>query len=60
MLAHKFVCRGTIEERIDDLIRSKQQLVQDVLEGGAEINLTGLSDAELLDLVRLDIHAVKE
>ena len=60
VLAHKFVCRGTIEERIDDLIRSKQQLVQDVLEGGAEINLTGLSDAELLDLVRLDIHAVKE
>lgn len=58
VLAHKFVCRGTIEERIDALIRSKQQLAQDVLEGGAEINLTELSDAELLDLVRLDIHAI--
>ncbi|MBW4047503.1 MAG: DEAD/DEAH box helicase [Proteobacteria bacterium] len=57
VLVHKFVCRGTIEERIDDLIRSKQQLVQDVLEGGAEINLTEMSDAELLNLVRLDVHS---
>lgn len=58
VLVHKFVCRGTIEDRIDELIRSKQQLVQDVLEGGAEIHLTELSDAELLDLVKLDIHSI--
>ncbi len=60
VLAHKFVCRGTIEERIDDLIRSKQQLAQDVLEGGTEINLTEMSDAALLDLVKLDIHSIGE
>ena len=60
VLAHKFVCRGTIEERIDDLIRSKQQLAKDLLEGGAEINLTEMSDAELLDLVRLDINSIGE
>lgn len=60
VLVHKFVCRGTIEERIDDMIRSKQRLAQDVLAGGAEINLTELSDAELLDLVRLDIHSIGE
>ena len=60
VLVHKFVCRGTIEERIDELIRSKQQLVQDVLDSGAEINLTEMSDAELLDLVKLDIHTLKE
>ena len=60
VLAHKFVCRGTIEERIDDLIRAKQQLAQDLLEGGAEINLTEMSDAALLDLVRLDIHSIGE
>lgn len=58
VLAHKFVCRGTIEERIDDLIRTKQQLVQDVLEGGEEINLTEMSDTELLNLVKLDIHSI--
>lgn len=60
VLAHKFVCRGTIEERIDEMIRAKQQLAQDVLEDGAEIKLTEMSDAELLDLVKLDIHAIGE
>lgn len=59
VLVHKFVCRGTVEERIDALIRSKQQLVNDVLEGGAERLLTEMSDRELLDLVRLDIHAAQ-
>ena len=60
VLVHKFVCRGTIEERIDELIRSKRQLVSDVVETGAEINLTEMSDDALLDLVRLDIHAIEE
>ena len=60
VLVHKFVCRGTIEERIDEMIRAKQQLVKDVLEGDAEINLTEMSDAALLDLVKLDIHAIEE
>jgi non-specific serine/threonine protein kinase len=60
VLVHKFVCRGTIEERIDEMIRAKQQLAKDILEGGAEINLTEMSDAELLDLVKLDIHSSGE
>ena len=60
VLVHKFVCRGTVEDRIDQLIESKQQLVKDVLEGGAELLLTEMSDRELLDLVRLDIHAALE
>ncbi len=60
VLVHKFVCRGTIEERIDQLIASKQQLVKDVLEGGAELLLTEMSDRDLLDLVRLDIRTAQE
>ncbi|MBG6073526.1 MULTISPECIES: DEAD/DEAH box helicase [unclassified Polaromonas] len=60
VLVHKFVCQGTVEDRIDQLIESKQQLVRDVLEGGAELLLTEMSDRELLDLVKLDIHAAKE
>ncbi|MCC7327177.1 MAG: DEAD/DEAH box helicase [Burkholderiales bacterium] len=60
VLVHKFVCRGTIEERIDLLIESKQQLVKDVLEGGAELMLTELGDSELLDLVKLDIYSAQE
>ena len=60
VLVHKFVCRGTIEERIDQLIEAKQKLVHDVLEGGAELQLVEMSDRQLLDLVRLDIHAAQE
>ena len=60
VLVHKFVCRGTIEDRIDQLIESKQQLVTDVLEGGADLLLTEMSDRDLLDLVKLDIHAAQE
>lgn len=57
VLVHKFVCRGTIEERIDSLIESKRRMAEDVLGGGGEINLTELGDRELLDLVRLDLDA---
>jgi non-specific serine/threonine protein kinase len=61
VLAHKFVCRGTIEEKIDQLIESKRQLSTDLFEGGAELLLTALEDEELLKLVALDINtALKE
>jgi superfamily II DNA or RNA helicase len=61
VLVHKFVCRGTIEEKIDQLIESKRQLSKDLLESGAELLLTELKDAELLKLVALDINtALKE
>ena len=57
VLVQKFLCRGTVEEKIDALIDSKRQLFQDVLEGGADLMLTEMSDDELLKLVALDIHA---
>ena len=57
VLVHKFVCRGTVEEKIDQLIESKRQLSKDLLEGGTELLLTELKDDELLKLVALDINA---
>jgi non-specific serine/threonine protein kinase len=61
VLVHKFVCRGTVEEKIDQLIESKRQLSTDLLEGGADLLLTELKDEELLKLVALDINkALKE
>jgi len=57
VLVHKFVCKGTVEDRIDEMIESKKALAKEALEGGQEISLTQLSDKELLDLVKLDIHA---
>jgi len=55
VLVHKFVCRGTIEERIDALIDEKRQLAADLLEGGAEKMLTEMSDTELIRFVSLDV-----
>jgi hypothetical protein len=61
VLVHKFVCRGTVEEKIDQMIEDKRQLSQELLEGGAEVLLTELKDDELLKLVALDINkALKE
>ncbi|MBF8287165.1 MAG: SNF2-related protein [Candidatus Rokubacteria bacterium] len=57
VLVHKLVCRGTVEEKIDQLIESKQRLSRDLLDVGAEALLTEMGDDELLKLVALDIHA---
>jgi non-specific serine/threonine protein kinase len=57
VLVHKFVCRGTVEDKIDQLIESKHNLSQDLLAGGADLLLTELKDEELLKLVVLDINA---
>ena len=57
VLVHKFVCRGTVEEKIDALIESKRQLSTDVLHGGPEILLTEMNDDEILRLVALDVRA---
>ena len=60
VLVHKFVCRGTVEERIDQLIDSKRQLTQDLLEGGGDVLLTEMQDDELLKLVALDLHTASK
>jgi superfamily II DNA or RNA helicase len=60
VLVHKFVCRGTVEEKIDQLMEAKRQLAKDLLEGGAEVLLTEMPNEELLRLVSLDIHKALE
>lgn len=60
VLVHKFVCRGTVEDKIDQLIDSKQQLAGDLLGGGSEMVLTEMKDEDLLKLVALDLNAAKD
>ncbi|GMV42004.1 MAG: hypothetical protein AMXMBFR64_37200 [Myxococcales bacterium] len=60
VLVQKFVCRGTVEEKIDAMIEAKRTLASQVLEGGAETLLTELGDEELLRLVALDIRTASE
>jgi SNF2 family DNA or RNA helicase len=55
LLVHKFVCRGTVEERIDEMIESKKGVADALLSGGGEIALTEMTDDALLRLVALDL-----
>ena len=48
VLVHKFVCRGTVEERIDALIDEKRALARRVLEGGDDGCSPRCRDEELL------------
>jgi non-specific serine/threonine protein kinase len=60
VLVHKFVCRGTVEERINELIASKQQLSDEILAQGAESTLTEMSNEELISMVSLDLNSAIE
>jgi superfamily II DNA or RNA helicase len=57
VLVHKFICRGTVEEKIDALIDSKQGLSDELLVGGAEVNLTEMGNEDIMRLVALDLNA---
>lgn len=56
---HKFICAGTLEERIDGLIEDKKK-VAGAIVGTGESWLTELSDGDLRDLVALGLEAVKD
>jgi hypothetical protein len=56
VLVHKFVCRGTVEDKIDEMIAQKSGLSRDLLDGGGETLLTEMSNDQLLRFVALDIR----
>lgn len=56
---HKFVCIGTIEDRIDQLLTEKSALASSIMGSGDEW-LTGLSTQELRSYLRLSQEAVAE
>ena len=60
VIVQKFICRGTLEERINDLMAGKKELAEDILGEGTEKMLTEMSNSQLLSFVRLDVHAVTE
>jgi non-specific serine/threonine protein kinase len=60
VLVHKFVCRGTLEERIDEMLTDKARLADSVIGGGGEKLLTEMNNRELLKFVALDINRAEE
>ena len=57
VLVHKFVCRGTVEERIHSLLEEKKALASELLADGGEIALTEMKNDELLRFVSLDVDS---
>lgn len=55
VLVHKLVSRGTIEEKINDMIESKKELAQNVIGSGGEKWLTELSNEELMGMLKLEL-----
>ena len=56
---HKFICPGTLEERIDQLIESKMALAENVV-GAGESWLTELSTDELRDIITLRSEVIED
>jgi superfamily II DNA or RNA helicase len=56
VLVHTFVCRGTVEERIDAMIREKTALADGLLDASGEALLTEMKDEELMATVALDLE----
>ncbi len=56
---HKFVCVGTLEERIDLMIEQKKELAESIV-GSGENWLTEMSTAQLKELFALSREAVGE
>ena len=59
MQVRKFVCVGTVEERIDAMIEEKKALAERIV-GTGEGWLTGLSTADLRDVLALSPEAVSQ
>ncbi|MEG2198805.1 MAG: DEAD/DEAH box helicase [Anaerovorax sp.] len=53
VMVHKFVTKGTIEEKIDAMMEEKQKLAGDILASSGEKWITELDNKELLNLFQL-------
>lgn len=56
---HKFVCLGTLEERIDEMIERKKELAESIV-GTGEAWLTEMSTEQLKEIFALSREAVRE
>ena len=58
VMVHKFVCEGTIEEKIDALIEDKKQLAGAIVPEAAENWITEMTNDQVRDLFRLTLTGV--
>jgi len=60
VMVHKFICKGTIEEKIDALIEDKKNLAAEIIPSAAENWITEMNDSQIRDLFRLTLTSTNE
>jgi SNF2 family DNA or RNA helicase len=55
VVVHKFITRGTVEEKIDAMIERKQGLALGIIPDAQEAWITEMSDDQLVDLFSLSV-----
>jgi non-specific serine/threonine protein kinase len=55
VMVHKFITRGTIEEKINQMIEDKKQLSNDIIESAGEAWITEMNNHEIMDMFRLKL-----
>ena len=58
-MVHKFICAGTLEEKIDALMSKKQMLTNEIISSSEKF-LTELSNQKLGQLLKLSSTTVTE
>jgi non-specific serine/threonine protein kinase len=55
VIVHKFLTKGTVEEKIDMMLEEKTRLAEDIIAGAGEAWITEMRDDELMKLFRLTL-----
>jgi SNF2 family DNA or RNA helicase len=55
VVVHKFLAKGTIEERIDAMIEDKTKLSREVISDSGEAWITEMDNRELVELFSLSL-----
>ncbi|MBN4050785.1 MAG: ATP-dependent helicase [Alkaliphilus sp.] len=53
VVVHKFIMRGTIEEKIDLMIEDKSSLADEIISDNQESHITEMDNEQLMDLFKL-------
>ncbi len=54
VVVHKFITKGTLEEKIDQMIEEKAKLAGDIIGKGGEVKLTEMNNNEIMNLIKMD------
>ena len=55
VLVHKFITKGTVEEKIDAMLEEKSMLTKNVIQSSKENWITELDNKQILDLFKLSL-----